>query len=77
MYLRALFSSTSARGTYIWRDHLTEGFLHYQFGGLMFGGAFFQNFTVFFQNSSRSIQVSRLKYPICIKLLLGVLEFVC
>ena len=57
-------------GAYIRRGHLTEGFLHYRFGKLMFEGAYFRNFTVFFQNSSRSIQVSRLKYPICIKLLL-------
>ena len=25
---------------YIWRDDLTEGFLHYWFGGLIFGGAY-------------------------------------
>ena len=33
-------------GAYIWRGDLTEGFLHYKFGWLMFGGAYFQNFTV-------------------------------
>ena len=27
------FLSTSPRGAYIWRGDLTEGFLHYQFGG--------------------------------------------
>ena len=27
------------RGTYIWRGDLTEGFLRYEFGGLIFGGA--------------------------------------
>ena len=35
---------------YIWRGGLTEGFLRYEFGGLIFGifgGAYFQNFTVF------------------------------
>ena len=26
---------------------LTEGFLRYQFGGLVFGGASFRNFTVY------------------------------
>ena len=26
-----------------------EGFLHYQCGGLIFGGAYFQNFTVYYQ----------------------------
>ena len=27
---------------------LTEGFLRYEFGGLIFGGAYFQNFTTLF-----------------------------
>ena len=31
--------STSPRGAYIWRGDLTEGFLRYRFGGLIFGGA--------------------------------------
>ena len=35
----ANFPSTSPRGAYIWRDDLTEGFLRYEFGGLIFGGA--------------------------------------
>ena len=26
-------------GAYIWRGNLTEGFLHYEFGELIFGGA--------------------------------------
>ena len=33
-------------GSYIQRDDLTEGFLSYDFGGLLFGGANFRNFTV-------------------------------
>ena len=33
------FPSTSPRGASIWRGDLTEGFLPYQFGGLIFGGA--------------------------------------
>ena len=33
------FPSTSSRGAYIWRGDLTEGFLCYRFGGLLFGGA--------------------------------------
>ena len=33
------FLSTSPRGAYIWRGYLTEGFLPYWFGGLIFGGA--------------------------------------
>ena len=32
------FPSTSPR-----RGDLTEGFLHYRFGGLIFGGAYFRN----------------------------------
>ena len=42
------FPSTklSPRGTYIWKGDLTEGFLRYRFGGLIFGGAYFRNFTV-------------------------------
>ena len=27
-------------GGYIWRGDLTEGFLRYEFGGLIFGGAY-------------------------------------
>ena len=40
------FPSTSPRGAYIWRGDLTEGFSRYRFGGLIFGGAYFRNFTV-------------------------------
>ena len=45
------FPSTSPRGAYIWRGDLTEGFLCYRFGelifgGLIHGGAYFRNFTV-------------------------------
>ena len=43
----ANFSSTSPQGAYIWRADLTEGFLRYQFGGLIRGGAYFWNFMVF------------------------------
>ena len=31
---------TSPRGAYIWRGDLTEGFWRYEFGGLIFGGAY-------------------------------------
>ena len=34
------FPSTSPRGAYIRRGDLTEGFLRYEFGGLIFGGAY-------------------------------------
>ena len=40
------FPSSSPRGTHIWRGDLTEGFLRYRFGRLIFGGAYFWNFTV-------------------------------
>ena len=33
-------SSTSSWGAYIWRGDLTEGFLRYLLGGLIFGGAY-------------------------------------
>ena len=34
------------RGAYIWRGDLTVGFLHYEFGELIFGEVYFRNFTV-------------------------------
>ena len=36
------FPSTSSwgEGGYIWRGNLTEGFLHYHFGWLIFAGAY-------------------------------------
>ena len=45
------FPSISPPGAYIRRGDLTEGFLRYDFGGgllggLIFGGAYFRNFTV-------------------------------
>ena len=45
------FPSTSPGGggggrAYIWMGNLTKGFLRYRFGGLIFGGAYFRNFTV-------------------------------
>ena len=33
-------------GACIWRGDLSEGFLHYEFGVLIFGGAYFRNFMV-------------------------------
>ena len=44
------FPSTSPRGAYVWRRDLTEGFLRYRFGGLIRGGAYFQNFKVYVEN---------------------------
>ena len=40
------FQVQAPRGAYIRRGDLTEGFLRYDFGGLIFGGAYFRNFTV-------------------------------
>ena len=40
------FPSTIPQGAYIWRGDLTEGFFCYRFGGLIFGGAYFRNFTL-------------------------------
>ena len=34
------FQVQAPRGAYIWRGDLTEGFLHHEFGGLIFGGAY-------------------------------------
>ena len=40
LYLRAIFQVQAPRGLYL-RDHLTEGFLRYWFGGLIFGRLIF------------------------------------
>ena len=40
------FQVLAPRGAYIRRGDLTEGFLCYDFGGLIHGGAYFRNFTV-------------------------------
>ena len=34
------FQVQARRGAYIWRGDLTEGFLRYEFWGLIFGGAY-------------------------------------
>ena len=34
------FQVQAPRGAYIWRGNLTEGFLRYEFGGLIFGVAY-------------------------------------
>ena len=44
--IRGQIQSTNPRGAYIRRGDLTEGFLRYDFGGLIHGGAYFRNFTV-------------------------------
>ena len=57
------FPSTSPRGAYIWRGDLTEGFLRYEFGGLIHGGAYFRNFTV-----------QRKRLRICVKEMPNILK---
>ena len=34
------FQVQAPRGAYIWRGNLTEGFLRYEFRGVIFGGAY-------------------------------------
>ena len=48
LYLSAI-SDYKPPGAYIyfWTGDLTEGFLRYEFGGLIHGGAYFRNFTVY------------------------------
>ena len=38
------FQVQAPEGASIWRGDLTEGFLRYKFGGLIFGGAYFLEF---------------------------------
>ena len=40
------FQVQASAGAYIRRGDLTEGFLRYRFRGLIFGMAYFRNFTV-------------------------------
>ena len=45
--LRTISKYKTPGGAYIWRGDLMEGFLRYEFGGLIHGGAYFRSFTVF------------------------------
>ena len=40
LHLRAISKFKPPGGTYIWRGDLTEGFLRYWFGGIIFGGPY-------------------------------------
>ena len=44
--MRAISKYKPPGGAYIWRGDLSKGFLCYEFGGLIHGGAYFRNFTV-------------------------------
>ena len=51
LYLRVIFQVQAPGGAYICRGDLTEGFLRFRFGGLIFGVAYtgrdlFSGFTV-------------------------------
>ena len=46
LYLRAISKYKPPGGAYIWRGDLMEGFLRYEVGGLIHGGAYFWNFMV-------------------------------
>ena len=41
------FPSSNPRGAYIWRGDLTQGFLSYQFGRLIFGRAYYMEGLIF------------------------------
>ena len=56
LYLRAV-SKNKPPGVYIWSGDFTEGFLRYEFGGLIFGGAYFRNFTVFSNLMIAKVQI--------------------
>ena len=45
-------------GAYIWRGDLMEGFSRYWFGGLIHGGAYFRNFTVFLVSTAIKWEVT-------------------
>ena len=46
------FQVQNPKGAHIWRGDLTEGFLLYEFRGLIFGGAYFRNSTAYRQRLS-------------------------
>ena len=62
------FPSTSPGGAYIWRGDLTECFLRYRFGGLLFGGAYFQ----ILRYSQLESDVCRLRYTWSLNSLLAL-----
>ena len=48
LYLSAISEYKPPGGLYIYLDgRLNGGFLRYEFGGLIHGGAYFRNFTVY------------------------------
>ena len=53
------FQVQAPQGAYIWRRDLTECVLRYNFAGLIFGGAYFRNFTVYTFYTMKNINISR------------------
>ena len=51
------FQVQAPRGAYIWRGNLTEGLFALRVWGLIHGGAYFRNFTVFLIRSIYSIHI--------------------
>ena len=62
--IRGEIPITSPREAYIRRDDLTEGFLRYDFGGLIFGGAYTWRglFSEFYGMSFRSVKRPKRAY---------------
>ena len=62
------FQVQAPRGAYIWRGDLTEGFLRYEYGGLMFGRAYtwrglFSEFYGILQRLCRQISLDYYTIP--------------
>ena len=51
------FQGQDPRGAYIQRGNLTEGVLRYDLGGLIHGGAYFRNFTVYTFYTMKNINI--------------------
>ena len=51
------FQVQAPRGAYIQRGNLTEGVLRYDFGGVIHGGAYFRNFTVYTFYTMKNINI--------------------
>ena len=68
LHLRAISKYKAPLGAYIWSGDLTEGFLRYEFGGLIFGGvihggACFRNFTGYKISASPQRQIDE-RFPV-------------
>ena len=59
LYLRAIFQVQAPGGLIFGGGDWTEGFLRYRIGGLIFGGAYFRNFTVV--GSTAELRLARIR----------------